>query len=124
VLKEITAIPLERQHGSFWAFLSASLAAVLGTIWIAFDYGADAPPWLLVSGILLSLGCCLGAAAPARAVRLQREKIYAEYLAIIDVQTLIAASVSPALSEKSKRAIVEYLNEHHPDALAAEAATL
>ncbi|MGB0129840.1 MAG: hypothetical protein WBP72_19525 [Rhodocyclaceae bacterium] len=117
-MKEITAIPLEPKHWSFWAFLLATFAVASGTVWVASQYRADSPPWLLLLGIVLSFGFSLGAAARAREVRLKREEIYAAYLAILDVPTLIRASVSPALSEKSKRAVVEYLNRHHPGALA------
>jgi hypothetical protein len=123
VLKEISAIPLERKHWSFWAFLLAAFAAVMGTVWVAVRYGADSPSWLLILGIALSLGGVMGAAARAREVRVKREKVYAEYLAIIDVALLLQAIDSPALSDKSKRAIVEYLNAHHPGALAAEEPT-
>lgn len=118
--KEISAIPLERKDWSFWAFLLAAFSAVMGTVWIAVRFGAQAPPWLVLLGIAVSLACFVGAAARARDVRLKREREYAKYLAIIDVPTLLRASVSPALSGKSQRAIVEYLNEHHPGALAAD----
>lgn len=120
MFNEVSAIPLVRMHWSCWAFLLAAFSAVMGIVWVAVHFGAQAVSGLVLLGIAVSLACFVGAAARARDARLNREKEYANYLAIVGVPTLLRASVSQALSGRSQRAIVEYLNEHHPGALAAE----